>query len=201
MTRCVKKNKELEDTSGIVLVEYIRSNVEILLNIKSEGDSFSEQEKSLAYPEFFSHASSILSKNSKVNTEGYEKMIQKLEGDIRNHIRSEQQLKLYCENLLEKLDMKKEEFAELRKKTKDKLLQVKKDKKRMEELLSVKEKDIIGLKTDILQFEEKMLATQQELVDYKRETEAKIVTLQSRYSQELSNIKNEKRRAIEEVTK
>ena len=32
---------------------------------------------------------------NKLNTEGYEKIIQKLEADIRNHIRSEQQLKLY----------------------------------------------------------------------------------------------------------
>jgi len=91
-----REKKELEDTSGVVLVEYIRSNVEILLNIKSEGDNTTEeQDKSLAYPEFFSQASSIFSKNTKINTERYEKMIQKLEGDIRNHIRSEQQLKLY----------------------------------------------------------------------------------------------------------
>ena len=34
------------DTGGIVLVEYIRSNVEILLNIKSEYDnSVSDREK------------------------------------------------------------------------------------------------------------------------------------------------------------
>ena len=73
-----------------------KSNVEILLNIKSEeDDSYSQQEKSLAYPEFFSQASSIFSHKSKVNTEGYEKVIQKLEADVRNHIRSEQQLKLY----------------------------------------------------------------------------------------------------------
>ena len=56
------EKNELKDTSGITLVEYIRSNVEILLNIKSDdGDSFTDQNKSLAYPEFFSRASSIMS--------------------------------------------------------------------------------------------------------------------------------------------
>lgn len=90
------EKKELEDTPGIALVEYIKSNVEILLNIKSEdGDSFEQMDKSLAYPEFFSQASSILSGRSKMNTAGYEKIIQKLEADVRNHIRSEQQLKIY----------------------------------------------------------------------------------------------------------
>lgn len=56
------EKSELKETTGLTLVEYIRSNVEILLNIKSEdGDSFSDRNKSLAYPEFFSRASSIMS--------------------------------------------------------------------------------------------------------------------------------------------
>lgn len=132
------------------MVEYIRSNVEILLNIKSdyEGSVESEREKSLGYPDFFSQASSILSKDSKpkLNNEGYEKMIQKLESDIRNHIRAEQQLKLYCENLAEKLEHKKSKSAE-----------TKKHFKRVEELLKLKEKEIIELKTTILQHEEEVL--------------------------------------------
>jgi len=60
--------------------------------------------------------------------ESYEKLIQKLEADVRNHIRSEQQLKLYCENLLDKLESKKAEIAELKLKTKEKITTIKKDK-------------------------------------------------------------------------
>ena len=94
-TQMKEEKKELEGTKGLELVDFIKSNVEILLNIKSEEDSFSENNKSLCYPEFFSQASSILSNKSKMNTEGYEKIIRKLEEDVRNLIRSEQQLKVY----------------------------------------------------------------------------------------------------------
>ena len=111
---------------------------------------------SLAYPDFFSQASSIVSKNTKLNTEGYEKMIQKLEGDIRNHIRSEQQLKLYCENLLEKIEQKKTRYQD-----------VKKSNKKLEENLNTKEKEMIELKTQILHYEEKALDYQQQLLEYK----------------------------------
>ena len=91
-----KEKEELKNISGIKLIELVKSNVEILLNINSEEDSFSsESEKSLCYPEFFSHASSILTSKSKINTEGYEKIIRKLEEDVRNLIRSEHQLKIY----------------------------------------------------------------------------------------------------------
>ena len=138
------EKRELEDTSGIVLIEYIRQNVEILLNIKSDQDenSVSEHEKSLAYPEFFSQASSIMSHHSKLNTEGYEKIIQKLEGDVRNHIRSEQQLKIYAENLLEKVDN-----------TKEKLTKAKSIIKKLEhDILSQKD-----LKATMLQHEENAL--------------------------------------------
>lgn len=105
-TQMEMEKKELKGTTGHSLVDLIRSNVEILLNIKSEDESFSENEKSLAYPDFFSQASSILSSKSKMNTEGYEKIIRRLESDVRNLIRSEQQLKVYWEGLTDKLGYK-----------------------------------------------------------------------------------------------
>lgn len=155
----LEEKKELEDTSGIVLIEYIRSNVEILLNIKSEGgQTETNHNKSLNYPEFFSHASSILSQNSKANnTQGYEKVIRKLEKDVRDHIRSEQQLKLYCESLAEKLEVTRHDYTEFRKKHKEKLQQLKLDKKRLEELVALKERELIEVKTTILQHEENAL--------------------------------------------
>lgn len=100
------EKKELKDTPGLTLVDLVKSNVEILLNIKSDEESFSENEKSLAYPDFFSQASSIMSSKSKMDTEGYEKIIRKLESDVRNLIRSEQQMKVYCEGLSDRLAYK-----------------------------------------------------------------------------------------------
>lgn len=103
-----KEKQELEGTKGLSLIENIRDNVEMLLNIKSEeSENDTEGERSLAYPDFFSRASSILSaKNTMREGNDYEKIIQKLEADVRGYIRSEHQLKLYCESLVEKLDCK-----------------------------------------------------------------------------------------------
>jgi hypothetical protein len=57
-----KEKDELNGITGMTLIEDIKCNVEILLNIKSEEGSVSEsQEKSLCYPNFFSGASSIMS--------------------------------------------------------------------------------------------------------------------------------------------
>lgn len=59
-----QEKDELKETTGITLIEYIRSNVEILLNIKSDdGDSFTDPNKSLVCASIFSKASSIMSNN------------------------------------------------------------------------------------------------------------------------------------------
>lgn len=56
-------------------------------------------------------------------------------------------------------------------------------------------------KNTILQYEEQALNYQQELVIYKRDTEAKILQLQAKYNEEISRVKYEKQLAISEFTK
>lgn len=90
------------------------------------------------------------------------------------------------------MHINKTEFDEFKTTIKDKLIQLKKDKKTSEELLAQKEKDLIEVKSQILQYEEKALQHQHELLNYKRDTEAKILLLQTRYNEELSRISTEK---------
>jgi len=93
-------------------------------------------------------------------------------------------------------------------------MQLRKDKKRVEELLALKEKEIIELKTEVLKHEEQSLKYQQELLEYKRDAKSKIVELQSKYSitlnlnhitpklhiEELNRIQTEKQNAIQELS-
>ena len=59
-----------------------------------------------------------------VNTEEYqnlEKLVQKYEAEIRNHIRIEQQLKIYTESIQEKFDDKEKKINENLSETETKL--------------------------------------------------------------------------------
>lgn len=75
-----------------------------------------------------------------------------------------------------------------------------KENKTNKSAINSKEKEIIDLKVSILQYEEQSLQSQQELIVYKKETEAKIVQLQSRYNEEISKVHKEKQLAIDELT-
>ena len=44
----------------------------------------------------------------------YEEMIQKLEADVRNHIKVEQQMKLHSDSVLDKLEDKEKEYDALK---------------------------------------------------------------------------------------
>ena len=67
-------------------------------------------------------------------------------------------------------------------------------------MLNKKEKELIQVKSQILICEEKALFHQQELLVYKRDTEAKILLLQTRYNEELKRLSFEKRAAIQKIT-
>lgn len=75
-----------------------------------------------------------------------------------------------------------------------------KENKTNKSTINSKEKEIIDLKVSMLQYEEQSLQSQQELIVYKKETEAKIVQLQSRYNEEISKVHKEKQLAIDELT-
>lgn len=59
--------------------------------------------------------------SGRVSTEppqDYEEVIQKFEGDIRKHIRIEQQMKIHSDNLQQKLEDKEKEYNKLNDKNK-----------------------------------------------------------------------------------
>ena len=78
----------------------------------------------------------------------YEQMLQKYEGEVRNHIKIEQQLKLHIECVQDKLDDSEKARERL---DKDKLHaaeELRKDVLRYKDLLSLREKEIDSLRAD-----------------------------------------------------
>ena len=76
------------DKDPFMILDYIKSSVEILMNLKAEEGATNNA------------ASATQRSECQVGeaAKGYEHMLQKLEEEIRNHIRVEQQLKLHIEN-------------------------------------------------------------------------------------------------------
>ena len=81
-------------------------------------------------------------------------MIQKLESDIRNHIRIEQQMKIAIETLQQKLEDKEKEKAKIRQEYKNYIIELKQDKKRYEELLLLRDNEMYKMNETILKFHE-----------------------------------------------
>ncbi len=70
-------------------------------------------------------------------------MIQKLEGDVRNHIKIEQQLKLHIESIQNKLEEVERQPRETPKtKYTEQIEMLKREKRRMDELITIKENQI-----------------------------------------------------------
>eukprot|EP00357_Protocruzia_adherens_P012864 CAMPEP_0115011048 /NCGR_PEP_ID=MMETSP0216-20121206/23737_1 /TAXON_ID=223996 /ORGANISM="Protocruzia adherens, Strain Boccale" /LENGTH=463 /DNA_ID=CAMNT_0002379495 /DNA_START=18 /DNA_END=1409 /DNA_ORIENTATION=- len=77
----------------------------------------------------------------------YEKMLQKLENDVRSHIRLEQQLKLHIENMQTKLE-ELEKAREEDKLKEEKLQEVKNDNSTLMKALKRAENEIVSLKKE-----------------------------------------------------
>lgn len=97
------------------IISYIKSSIEILNSIKSETLDRSNQRNSssaegtkrpTSQMDSLNNSpnSSVLKGDSHQTLKEYEAMIQKYEGDVRNHIRIEQQLKLHIESIQNKLE-------------------------------------------------------------------------------------------------
>ena len=84
-----EEEEALENVDTYTVIEYIRNSFDILLNLKMEETRRSSVEGG--------------------NHEDLEKMLQKLEGDVRQHIRVEQQLKLHIESVQERLEEQEKE--------------------------------------------------------------------------------------------
>eukprot|EP00831_Metopus_contortus_P071992 TRINITY_DN65739_c0_g1_i1.p1 TRINITY_DN65739_c0_g1~~TRINITY_DN65739_c0_g1_i1.p1 ORF type:complete len:179 (+),score=56.22 TRINITY_DN65739_c0_g1_i1:115-651(+) len=101
---------KLCETDLFVILDYIRTTVEILMNMKEE-----EKEQ---------HSSRSVDTTRDIPKE-YEQALQKLEEEARNHVRIEQQLKLHIESLQFKQDdmektLQKAQSLEKKKKKKKK---------------------------------------------------------------------------------
>ena len=78
----------LRTKDPLLILDYIRSSIEILMNLRSDHQT----------PKSASESSNTDPQRD------YEQMVQRLEAETRNHIRVEQQLKLHIESLQGKLD-------------------------------------------------------------------------------------------------
>lgn len=112
-----QEKDKLRCTDPHTIIEYIRSSVEILMNLKQEEfDAEKKKKKSKRKAklkadddcDIMSVTSqslwSTLEKFKEGPPQEYEEAIIKLEGDIRMHIRVEQQMRLHIENLQQKIE-------------------------------------------------------------------------------------------------
>lgn len=87
----------------------------------------------------------------------YEKMVQKLEADVRQHIRVEQQLKLHIDNIQERAE-EDGKFIEKLNKEKDRH---QRERKRMDEMLTIREKEITKLEKELKDTADKLQNVEQ----------------------------------------
>jgi hypothetical protein len=113
-----KEKAKLREVDPHTVLDYIKSSIEILMNLKSEEHTVNKRKKKskskdrkLAFNEdsdIMSATSQSLCSTLEKFKEGppkeYEEAIQKLEGDVRMHIRVEQQMRLHIENLQQKIE-------------------------------------------------------------------------------------------------
>ena len=126
-----EEKEKLEDASPYTVLDYIRTSFEIILDIKKE--------------EGKEQPSQTLN-SSKYPPQDYELMLQKLEEEIRGHIRVEQQLKILVETSQSEMEDCEKEITTLKTKLKQTMaeLQMFKEKSR------TKESEITQLKETII---------------------------------------------------
>jgi len=94
--RLDSEKERLRKLDTFLLVEYIQSSIEILMNL-NENNQANKLQKSHKKT-FEIQNNEITEDNSELNLPPkFEAMLQKLEAEVRNHIRIEQQLKVHCE--------------------------------------------------------------------------------------------------------
>lgn len=109
-----QEREKLRDTDPFTILEYIKSSIEILMNMKMEEQK--PQSKTKSKHGFKGNEESeddLISVGSSVQIDSkqenklqtlYESQLQKYEAEVRNHIKIEQQLKLHIECVQDKLD-------------------------------------------------------------------------------------------------
>lgn len=101
----------------------------------------------------------------------YEEMIQKLESDVRAHIRVEQQMKIAMEGLQQKLEDKEREKKQAKAEYKQYINELKQDKKRYVQLLELRDKEVERLEERVRILQEAEAKNSQKLARLDMEIE------------------------------
>lgn len=154
-----EERERLRETDPFTVLEYIKTSIEILMNMKMEEHEAEIEKKKKATrsknrssklsegggllesvdPEDI-ESSSEMGKTDRIND--YDSMLQKYEAEVRNHIKVEQQLKLHIECIQDKLD---DTEKQMRKDSDERVVEkeeVKLELDRYKELLNLREKEI-----------------------------------------------------------
>lgn len=112
-----EERERLRETDPFTILEYVKTSIEILMNMKMEEHEAEMERKKRKKSEFSENRRNVLSgdgnaseSESEVGRTGndrindYDQMLGKYEAEVRNHIKIEQQLKLHIECVQDKLD-------------------------------------------------------------------------------------------------
>jgi chromosome segregation ATPase len=148
----------------ISLIEYIKSCVEIVMSMKAEESQDKVEE---AVKERMKDLHNKGQYDLSQSPEEYEKIIQKLEAEVRNHISVQQQMKLYIESYQSKV----EELEPIEEQAKDLQKKVDQLQRENQEYLDKIEK----VKNDMSQRQNEL---KKKLVQQEREYDTKIEDLE-----------------------
>lgn len=145
---------------SLTIIDYIRTSIEILMQMKLDDDKGGDLGKSLKR-DASEISNSIIKRNDQTPLSSttksldlppkeYEQQLQQYEAEVRNHIKVEQQLKLHIEVIQEKLDdleKEKTQFQAIMDKTKKDIeSQI---KKQFEQIMEQKDKEIDRLIAEV----------------------------------------------------
>ena len=148
------EQQRLMETETLALVEYIKTSIEILLNLKMDSSALTKQSfrhqvrvdtegtSQLDNSQVTSSSNFTSVNGGQQPPKAYEEMIQKLENDVRAHIRIEQQMKIAMEGLQQKLEDKDREKKQVKVEYKQYINELKQDKKRYVQLLELRDKEV-----------------------------------------------------------
>jgi len=137
----VEEKDRLLEASIQGLINYIKTSIEILMNLKVE-EYLELKKKQKREKNLEQERSQDSARISTEPPQDYEEVIQKFEGDVRKHIRIEQQMKIHSDNLQQKLEDTEKETL----KVENKIQRLKEDHERENKMLNLlldkKEKEI-----------------------------------------------------------
>lgn len=157
--KLTEEKELLNDASIRSLINYIKTSIEILMNLKVEDYIIiKKQEKNANRNKPLSSSSSVASSEP---PQDYEEVIQKFEADIRKHIRIEQQMKLHSESLQQKIEDKEKEIDQIKTDMQKLRDDFTREKKLLHQIIDKKDKELQNQKElldmkskELLEFEQ-----------------------------------------------